>query len=48
MANQKFLEFLLASWMIDDDAQFANLLTRVAIGFTLDGIEAVTILAEFR
>ena len=30
----------------DDDAQFANLLACVAIGFTSVGIEAITILTE--
>ena len=33
--------------MIYDDAQFANLLAHLAIGFTSVGIEAITILAEF-
>ena len=33
--------------MIYDDAQFANSLTHVVIGFTLVGVEAIAILAEF-
>ena len=47
--NRKFsiLTVLLASLMIYDDAQFANSLARVVIGFTSGGIEVITILAEF-